>query len=362
MKRLTALWKFNTDEYTDYTVNTFSNTNIDFLSTATDSYYFGLDRRFIGLYINLATGGSYTGLTYEYYDGETWSKLALIDSYAWGTSKYVRWVMPANWALVEFNSETPNVCGTGHDVPDSTERYWIRVTATAVTTKAVVSLIRAIPYADYTSATMVSEYLQLRKPFDFTTVPTINTVEDMIKRAEDRIDYRTKKSWRFNVVSDEELEPQLIDYNRYGLYPRHRNLLKVYSLMMWDGGQWIGMTEGRSSDFFVNYNLGMVYFTRMFLLPAAYGMTGRYFHWGFGEFKNSIKIEYAYGRNSETDAEMSIVEDIATKLVAKDLLKHHDYSSIIVSGTDKVSLESKVRTLEDECEQRLDELTGIAIY
>jgi len=358
--RFDNIWEYNaaSSAYVDNSNNSYNNTNINFLSSSANYFYFGLSQRFTGLYVDLTTNGSYSGLVYEYYDGDTWQKLGLIDTYNWDASKYVRWVLPKNnWMKYNFNQDSVQPSG----YPDTTERYWVRISASAVTTTAVISEIRAIPYVLYSSPTKVYQFMQLKRDFDNSTSPTDLTVEDIIRRAEDRIDYRTRKSWRFNAVT-ETTDPQLVDYNRYGFYLRHRNFKQVYSVQLWDGCAWKLLTEGRNGDYFINYDYGMIYFTRLFLLPAAYGMVGRYFHWGFGEYKNSVKVDYVYGRDWETNPEFFIVEDIATKLAAADLLRHHDYSALIVSGTDKVPLESKIRLLEESAEARMDELVGVAIY
>lgn len=361
MIRFDAIWKFGvvgeTSSYTDYTNNTKTNTAITFISASTDVFYLGLENRFTGICVDLSTNGSYTGLSFEYYDGDTWSKLSLLDSYTFNTSKFLRWDLPKAWIKYNFTSTEPQTATP----PDTEERYWIKITATAVTTAAVISEIRAIPYAFYTSPTKVYQMLQLKNDFSSNSSPTDLTVEDLIRRAEDRIDYITRKSWRFNAVS-EDIDSNLVDYNRYGFYLRHRNFRKVYSVAIWNGSDWETLTEGRNNDYFVNYNLGMVYFTRLFLLPAAYGMTGRYFHFGFGEYKNSVKVEYLYGRDPETDREFFMVEDIATKMAACDVLRHHDYSGLIVSGTDKISLEAKVSLMQSEIDQKLAEITAVAIY
>jgi len=100
----------------------------------------------------------------------------------------------------------------------------------------------------------------------------------------------------------------------------------------------------------------------MFTLPVVYGIAGRYYQYNMGEFKNSIKIDYIYGRDPEVDPEFYIVEDITTKLVSRDILQHHDYSMLVSSGSDRVSLESKVRLLTEETDQKIDSLAGISLY
>jgi hypothetical protein len=361
MERFNDIWVYRSSAYINLTDNTLTNTDFDFISGATDIFYFGLNKRYVGIYCDLTSNGSYTGISYEYFDGNNWNKLALIDSYSFNTSKYIRWVLPSIWVKDTFEEDTDAVLPD----TDTYERYWIRIKCTGVNSKAIIHKIRAIPFVEYTTPTKVNKLLEFRKPFDYNTTPSDQDVEDFIRRAEDLIDYRTKKSWRFNSVT-EDYDPVLVDYNRYGFFMRHRNFIKVYSVSIWTGNSWQqligdGDTGDRTNDYFTNKNLGMIYFTRLFLLPAAYGMTGRYFHWGFGEYKNSVQVDYAYGRDSETDPEFYIVEDIATKMAAIDCLRHHDYSSFFVSGTDKVALDAKVQELTLSVEEKIDNLTGLAL-
>ncbi len=359
MERFSAIWQYNaaTTDYTDLTDNTKTNTAINFLGIAVNEFYFGFDRRFIGIYADLSTNGSYTGISYSYYDGSSWKKFSLIDAYTFNTSKYQRWVLPSDWIKCEFTSTFPNAATP----PDDNERYWLKVTVTTVTTQAVISKLRVIPFVQYATPNDVAAFLQIKNKFTDYTKPTDLDVENLIHEAEARIDYRTKKSWKFNAVV-EETGPQLVDYNRYGVFTRYKNFMKVYDVSLWNGSSWQALTEGRSSDYLVNYDLGMIYFTRLWLLPAAYGMTGRYFHYGFGEFKDSIRLDYIYGRDSEIDPQFYIVKRIATKHAAVALTENHDYAPLISSGTDKVSLESKVRLWNEEIEQELDELTGVSVF
>ena len=352
------VWLWNGSSYVDLTSYVASNSVFNWLSSATDEIFVGLDYRSIGLYVDVSTAGSYTGLTNKYSsDGSTWNNFNIITAYNFDTSKYSRWVLPNSWSKFAFTGSVPYSATP----PDTTSRYWLKFGCSTAPTTAVVSKIRCIPYILYANPTKVYQELQLKSDFSSTSSPTNLVIEDMIRRAEDRIDYRTRKSWRFNAVT-EETDPKLIDFNRYGMYLRHRNFMKVYSVQMWNGAAFDTLTEGRSNDYFVDYDRGMIIMTRMFLLPAIYGMMGRYAQYTFGEFKQAIKVDYAYGRNWETDPEFYMVEDIATKMAAIDVLRHHDYSSLVSSGVDKVSLDSKIINLEQQVETRLDEISAVAIF
>jgi hypothetical protein len=347
------LWDDSESDYVDLTDNIRVNTDFIFISDASDKLYMGFSRRWIGLFSDLTTYGSYTALSYDYFDGTDWKKLSLIDSYQFDSSKYIRWLIPKDWVKYNFTSTSPHA----KDPPNTKERYWVRISVSAVATAAVVNKFRLIPYAQYATPEQVAKYLQVKVPFNSSTRPTDLAVEEIINRVESRIDYRTHKSWKFNPVV-EESSPVLVDFNRYGMFPRFRNLAKVYGVYMWTGSEWQKLIEGRNNDYLVNYDLGMIYLTRLFSMPATYGMTGRYYLYGFGEFKNSIKIDYAYGKESEVDSEFGDVHDVAIMMAAIELLTHSDYSGLVVSGTDKVSYSDKLERMEKAVEAQLDELTA----
>jgi len=334
-----------------------NSSEINFIATNPEIFYFGYSRRFIGFMTDLSTNGSYGDVVYEYLStATTWKKLQRIDSYAFTESKYQRWNLPNDWARIEFSAGFPQSV----DAPDDIERYWVRIHVMSVTTPAVVSKIRLVPYAQYTTPVKVSDFLEVKKSYDLTTRPSENVVEDMIRRAEDRIDYRTRKSWRFNAVT-EETDPIRVDFGRSGMYLRHKNFYRVYSVKVWNGAAWNTLTEGRTGDYQIDYNLGMIYLTRTYVLPAVYGIAGRSTSYNVGEYKNSVQVDYVYGRDSETDAEFYNVEDLTIKMVAVDLLRHHDYSVNTVSGSDKVSYSEKIANLEAQIEAKLDELQGVYI-
>ena len=358
MKRFSACWLFDsaTGNYTDLTSYLQTNSPVNFLSANTQTWYLGSDCRIAGIYVDLSTNGSYTGITYQYSDGFNWFTPNLIDSYDFSISKYIRWNLPTNMLKFQFTNTFP-VTGTP---PDSVDRYWISISCSDVTTLAFISKLRVIPFVEYTTAENVNNFLQFKKPFDQSTHPSDFTVENIIRRQEDMINYKTKKSWRFDVTT-EQTDPVLVDFNRYGFFLRQRNFSKVYSVKIWDGNTWNQLTEGRQFDYFVNYDLGMIYLTRLYLLPAVYGMSGRYTSYDFGEYKNCIQVDFAYGRDSETDREFYVVEDLATKMAAIDIIRHHDYSNFVAGNTAMVSLDSKIANLEQEISEKIEDLSGVSI-
>ena len=358
MIRPDACWLYDgVSAYTNLTDNVKTNSNIDFLATSSEFVYIGLNRRFVGIYTDLSTNGSYGTLTGEYCNHGTWEKLSLIDSYAFNEDKYLRWVLPEQWFPYNFTDTDPHSA----TVPDTEERYWIRFSAASVTTQAVIEKIRCLPFVTYSTPEKVRSILQLDRDRFFTPIslPNVFEVETIIREKEDEIDSQTFKSWRFNVSPEEQ-----VDYNRYGFAPMvlSKDIIKVYHLYIWNGNTWEERVEGRSEDYFCEKDTGMIYFTRLFLLPAAYGMVSRYYHWGYGEFKESVKIDYSWGRDPEVDYQFGMAQELATKMAAMDLLINHDYTTFIPSGTDKVALESKIRIWEEQIKDKFITLSGIAIW
>ena len=363
MNRFDAIWKYDPTTmplatYTDYSDYSSTNTPMPFIAKATDVYYLGFSRRIIGLMADLSTNGAYTGVTYQYLSSSTtWKNLQAIDAYDFSLSKYQRWNLPPDWARIGFNNIFPQTIAP----PDGTERFWIKISVTGVTTQAVISLLRAIPFAQYTTPDLLYQFLGYKKPFDLTTRPSLTAVEEMIRRAEDRIDYRTRKSWRFNAIPNEQTNPTYVDFSRSGMFLRHRNFYRIYSVQVWNGGSWNTLTEGRTNDYQVDYDLGVIYFTHAYMLPAMFGIQGGSTQYDKGEYKNAVQVDYVYGRDPEVDREFFAVEDLATKMVAIQLMRHLDYTVNVVNGVDNVPLPEKIRNLEEEIEMNLDELTGVTL-
>lgn len=108
--------------------DTEAGTPFDAMIDANDFLYLGKATRFKEVYANLAVAGSYTGLVWEYWDGDEWK--ALVTSGAGDgldADGPITFTSPVDWAKTTVNSQN---------------LYWIRASATAVTTPATVNCIR----------------------------------------------------------------------------------------------------------------------------------------------------------------------------------------------------------------------------
>ena len=359
------LWDDSVSSYVDNTLEAVSEvgTSFEIIAQANDDLYLGYSLPFKGFVCNVSTAGSYTNLTYKYWDGASWIRVVPLREYNFSQSKYFVFTIPNNWVKRNLNDANEHAITT---LPDNSSRYWIKIEATAITTAARINQILCIPQVFYTTPDKVSRFLQLKISFTDETKPTLKSILSLIQRAEDRIDYRARKSWRFNVSEkyrdNTEDIYELYDYNRYGIKLKHPDIQKIYSVKIWNGGSWDTLTEGRNNDYFVDNATGIIYITRLFLLPAMYGMTGRYFHFGFGEYKKSVQVDYSWGKDGRIDPTFYIVDDIATKMVAIGVIESSDYSILTSSGIDKIPLSEKARIWDMEIETKLDEMVGVVLY
>ena len=99
---------------------------------------------------------------------------------------------------------------------------------------------------------------------------------------------------------------------------------------------YVGTTTGdeaRLRDWWMDYELGIIYFNN----------TYPYFEW------NAVKVTYVHGERYVEKA----IEDIATKLVAMDLLISDDRTVLLPEGTSNIDLGSKYQLLKQQVAETL---------
>jgi hypothetical protein len=98
------------------------------LEDTNDILYLGKNTKFKEVYFDLQTNGDYTGIAWEYWDGDSWASLTVSGNGAnLSQDGPVSFTPPNDWAKTTVNGQN---------------LYWIRVTATGVTTAATVNAIR----------------------------------------------------------------------------------------------------------------------------------------------------------------------------------------------------------------------------
>ncbi len=208
----------------------------------------------------------------------------------------------------------------------------------------------------YTSVKKVERFLQLGQAISDTTKPNISDVAMLISRAEDRIDRATAHAWRLRYSGTESGIDQTPKYEYYDmnfryewrtgipLYLKHRKI-RAFSasagdkLEIWDGSSYTdyiaSKTEGRADDFWVDYERGIVY------------INSRYLTYTSGTVP--VRIKYRYGDTIVN----RLIEEIATKMVAIQILSMESRSIIIPEGSAQLNYGERIKLWREENEEDL---------
>ena len=362
-----ATWVYNSGAgtYTNNTLEAKSPAGTAFsLWAATGDYlYLGSTSRFDMAVFDLSIAGSVGTVTWEYYNGSTWVEFVPLFAELDGNEDETKYlfsedggeVFPVslltNWTPLTLTSTSPHTA----TVPDSISRHWVRIKTASITTTPTVFRIQKRDYNTYCTPSDVYNFLQLNfsaNGFTEDTKPSLATVEDLIHRKQGIIDRMTRKSWRPNLSVDHQ------PFNLGGITLSNKPVYRVLKLEIWNGGSWENKTLGRDNDWFFIPRINTINFSRIFLLPARFTGANRGFYgFGIGEFDHGIRIKYLYGTNRFLDlAEGSMISDICIKMTAVDILMSADYSKLLVSGTNKISVEQKIADWRLEVAEGLEAL------
>lgn len=207
----------------------------------------------------------------------------------------------------------------------------------------------------YTTVGEVEGLLQMPEHSDSTS-PTVQEIVKIINRVEDKIDKNTAHAWRLrysNTISGQDTTAQ---YEYYDVdkvheyhtgrptYLKHRKIKQLDSgegdaLEYWNGSEWedwlSDRTEGRADDFWVDYDQGVVYIRWRNAVKKPKG----------------LRIKYRYG---ETFVEGGI-NDIATKMVAMDVLTGMDPRAMIVQEGGVMTHDARVGRWRRETEENIQQ-------
>jgi hypothetical protein len=361
----TAVWVYDSSgaAYIDNTIEARldNGTAFTIFDATADFLYMGAESRVDLVAFILSTKASLgTGsLKWEYASSATaWTQFVPSFSYDFSLHGAESWAVRnqlQSWTSRTFTTSTPHSVSS---VPDGDERYWIRVSSSSITTSPTVTRLHARPYAAYCSPTDVANILQLTSDFSSSTTPSRITVENYIAAAQSRIDFYTRKSWRVNWRQNEYHE-----FNTAGFKLAKIGAFQVTANQVWNGTNFVTRDEGRSKDYFLVPEINMVYWSRFFLLPARFQTASSSLTWwGFGEFVLPVRISYLYGLDLYAHEQGGDAYDLAKKMAAIDVYESHDYSILIVSGTDKVPLEQKINHWKEEIEHKMESLKAWEVF
>ena len=350
---------YNGSSYGDMTLEAQRPGGTSFGSFVETSHflYLGHGSKFDMAIFDIDQAGSLGTLKYEYYNGSAWIEFNPLSAYGsidpddnegtqYAFDQDGAEIFPQNrldsWATTAINSVT---------------KYWVRISSpTSVTQNPTFKQIKMRPIASYCTTKDVYELMQQGAVLggtDFTssTTPTQDQVEQIINRSESYIDFKTRKSWK-PLYNSEEIH----QFNAYGIKLDRPDPTKILSLKVWDGSSWESKTQGRSNDYFLVPDTGMIHFARDFRLPARF--YGRCTFTG-GEFTSRVKITYLSGKDINFDSRAAgIISSAAMKLAAIEISKNADFGGGFTSGLDRVSLSERIDTWTQEINEQLDTLTA----
>jgi len=212
----------------------------------------------------------------------------------------------------------------------------------------------------YTTVRKVENFMGLTTLTDSTN-PTIEQVVELINKAEDEIDYRTNHAWRerysgtdsgLDHTANYEYHDIVFPYeNKTGraVYLKHRKVKSLNSsegdaLSVWDGSEWVDWlsdyTEGRDEDYWLDYEQGILY------LKTRYSKGIK-----------KLRIKYRFGESSVN----RLVEDVATKMVAKNLLLFGSRVAIVPEGSAGLKYQQRIDILQKDIDTKLDSLKEFVI-
>jgi len=352
--------------YTDVTLEAQSpmGTAFTILNTTSHYLYLGHDEKFDMAVFDIDVGAGLGELTWQYFS-TTWTTFIpgsgrlthdpdvgdIGKPYAFTVDGVE--IFPMNllsdWTTTAINTVT---------------KYWVRVTASSVNEGPTIKRIQMRPINAYCTTQDVFELLQLANitntsDFNTSTIPSKKSVEQYIEAAQSKIDFRTRKSWRPNYISEE-----YHDFNINGIKLRRNDAYKVIAMHIWDGADFEKKNQGRIGDYFLTPDVGFIYFSRYFLLPARFqSYNAPVWRWGGGEFMNPIRVSYLYGRDVNMNPQESgIVYDMAKKLAAIDVVRSADFGNLVVSGADRIQLMQKVEGWSMEIDDKLDSLRAFETF
>ena len=352
--------------YTDVTLEAQSpaGTSFTILNTAPHYLYLGNDYKFDLAVFDVVTAGGVGALTCEFHNGTTWTEFIP------GSGRYELDPDDDQGAQYNFREDgaeifPPNILNTWATVAvNSVTHYWVRVSTASVSVAPTIKRIQMRPYSAYCTSKDVFQLLQLGNitgTSDFTTAttPTQATVEQYILESQSFIDFTTRKSWRPNYVVN-EYQP----FNLNGFKLDKPDAYKIIKLEIWNGGGWDTKRQGRTKDYFLVPDTGMVQFSRYFLLPARFtSYNAPVWRWGGGEFTMPIKVTYLAGRDLQTDIRQGgIITDCCKKLTAIDVMRDADFGNLVVSGMDRVQMSQRIEGWTQEVEDRLDSLRAFEVF
>ena len=364
---LTAVWLYDNtaSAYVDDTVEAGSDggTAFNTLGDTDDFHYFGFSRRHDALMFVMSATATYGALTWSYGNtASSWITIQSVFNYDFvASSGYWLWdvrdALDTPWLSFALTTSLPH--SSVSSVPDDTARFWIRVTsAVSVTSVGTINSVVCRPYNTYATAENVRNQLQLSAAFSTTTLPTLETIEDYLRGAEDELIYSMGESWRVEFEEEES-----IDFNQYGMKVRYEPIVSLYELAVWDGSNYDVKTINRDQDFHIIPRTGMIYVSTIFLdaIPPIFrrSYSARRDQ---GAFKSAVRVRYSHGHDFRRHRFSRTLNRITTYKACMDFITNEDFSALIPLGLDTISLQQKYENWKTDYTEFVDKYTKTRLF
>lgn len=199
-------------------------------------------------------------------------------------------------------------------VKDTAQPGGERATVSAVTYSGASSFLTVAGLGIYAKTASAECYLL--SDFAPDTQPSVFEVLDLIAEAEDEIDEFCHTSWKATTVTEEShhrLHRKTTWLEGHPINLNNRHIVDFTSgtdkIEVWNGSQWVDWvstkTEGRANEFWVDYNLGIIF------LKSFY----------FWHSKLSVRVTYRYQTRDTVpkDVKKAAAMKVAMELITSDV-------------------------------------------
>ncbi len=214
----------------------------------------------------------------------------------------------------------------------------------------------------YCTADDVRNFLRLPQAFSTSTTPSLSSVNDRINEAEDSMDNETGHAWRIRYSGTKTGEDTTARIEYYDvdffyefqtgrpIYLDHRFIRTLDanlgdSLEFWNGSSWddflANRVEARESDFWLDYDSGMLFVKQRFGIVKPRGM----------------RIKYRYGESTVPDN----VKKIAILLTCIDLISTEGKAVLLPETSSGMTYQQKVDLWKKQAETKLNRLKEFKI-
>ena len=328
--------------------------------TPTAYLYIGHLQRFDNILFWLTVVGQYTDLIWECWNGTEWIEWIPIQTADWEfrtrqgrVSLDLRGLGLNEWTPSKLVDTSPSITQSLDGV-----WYWIRVHAENVLETAQADAITIRPYSSVATPHDLQHQLQYSEPFTSDTIPSFETIEGYIRESEDDIFRLTGHYYRPEFV-----EGEMLDFKPYGMTLRHRPILDIMRLDVWDGSDWAMKEQGREGEWHFEEHTGLLYLSTIFLdtIPPMLrrGYSSRRQQ---GLFKRGVRVSYVHGHDSRIDSFAGEVARTAIKQAAVDVVMDRDFASLIPSNLDRISLSEKVKLWREDVSEFKDRYAKLVMF